>query len=76
VLQDGRRKRNDASVELRKVKKEDQLMKRRNVTDIDIEEPVSPLQERSGVSLDITLLTLFFRFSLNTSEFLNEYHVL
>lgn len=46
--EDGRRKRNDASVELRKVKKEDQLMKRRNVTDIDIEEPVSPLQERSG----------------------------
>ncbi|XP_067945718.1 importin subunit alpha-5-like [Watersipora subatra] len=45
---DGRRKRADASLELRKLKKDDQLMKRRNVAEADVTEPVSPLQERSS----------------------------
>jgi len=56
-VQEGRRKRADASVELRKLKKDDQLMKRRNMADVDIDEPTSPLQERSQVIQAITFIT-------------------
>ena len=43
-----RRKRADQSVELRKAKKDDVMLKRRNI-DVSDEEPESPLSERQKV---------------------------
>lgn len=43
-----RQRRQDVSIELRKNKKEDQLLKRRNIEAV---EPTSPLQESNGQSL-------------------------
>lgn len=43
-----RRRRQDNSVELRKAKKEENIMKRRNVA--EDEETVSPLQEKKQVN--------------------------
>ena len=42
-----RRRRTDASVELRKAKKEEKLTKRRNLTNLD-DEPTSPLSESTN----------------------------
>jgi len=49
-----RRRRQDVSVEIRKHKKDDQLLKRRNVV-IDEEEPTSPLGDATNrVSLSLS----------------------
>ncbi|KAJ7381525.1 Importin subunit alpha-1 [Desmophyllum pertusum] len=50
-----RRMRNDVTIQLRKTNRENQVLKRRNITE---DEPVSPLQERNSQQQTVTQLPL------------------
>lgn len=52
--EDLRRRRNEVSVELRKLKKEEQILKRRNVSDL----VTSPLQERNQNTIQAVVLDM------------------
>lgn len=61
-----RRRRQDTSVELRKAKKDDQIMKRRNVR--DNEEEVLPLQEKKQPTVTMTIPEIWQAVNSNNAE--------
>ena len=62
-----RRRRTDASVELRKAKKEEKLTKRRNLTNLD-DEPTSPLSESTNKVTASSLNKMFLRPKLSNQS--------
>lgn len=65
-----RQRRQEVSVELRKNKKEDQMLKRRN---IEINEPTSPLQETTNQAIASTMTLEEIMATIKQSDPLSQF---